>query len=82
MSTTKKEKALAILKGLDTKKNLKNTGIETAKALALAFGGACAGAAIGKPSLFAGLVPTALGYYYDSKPPARGLAIRCCGENI
>ncbi len=65
-NTTKKEKAMAILKGLNTKKNLKNTGIETAKALLVGFGGACAGAVIGKPSLLAGLVPTALGYYYDS----------------
>jgi len=68
----KKAKKVAFLNGfstpLSTRKNLKNTAMETGKDFLVAvIGGGVLGAAIGKPSLVVGLATTGVGHYIDNR---------------
>lgn len=65
----KKSKMLSGMMGqLETKKNIKNTALETGKDLLFGVvGGGFIGAAIGKPSLAAGAVITGIGHYMGNK---------------
>lgn len=54
--------------GLPTKGNVKNTVMETGLSLLVGvLGGGFIGAAIGRPSLLAGIAATGVGHYTDSK---------------
>jgi hypothetical protein len=54
--------------GLPTKGNVKNTVMETGLSLLVGvLGGGFIGAAIGRPSLLAGIATTGVGHYTDSK---------------
>ncbi|MFI5195715.1 MAG: hypothetical protein ACHQD8_01375 [Chitinophagales bacterium] len=67
-NAAKKEAIHKITKALDTKHDVKNTLVETGKNLVVGvIGGGLAGAAIGKPSLLAGLGITGLGHYFDQE---------------
>ncbi|MFN4313288.1 MAG: hypothetical protein ACK4E0_03270 [Chitinophagaceae bacterium] len=57
-----------INEGLPTKGNVKNTVMETGLSLLVGvLGGGFIGAAIGRPSLLAGIAATGMGHYTDSK---------------
>ena len=65
---TKKGFLAGLNEGLPTKGNLKNTVMETGLSLLVGvLGGGLIGAAIGRPSLLAGLLATGAGHYSDSK---------------
>lgn len=67
-NTRKKSALSGITQSLETKGNLKNTAIETAKDLvAGVVAGGIAGAAIGKASLAVGTVITGIGHYTKSR---------------
>lgn len=52
---------------LPTKGNAKNSVMETGLTLLVTMGGGFLGAAIGRPSLLAGLLTTGVGHYTDNK---------------
>lgn len=69
---SKKAKRQGVLSGfsheLSTKGNLKNSALETGKAVLVGvLGGGLIGAAIGKPSLIVGIVTTGVGHYSGNK---------------
>mgnify|MGYP000903309969 CR=1 FL=1 len=66
-ATNRKEKILALLSELETKGDIKNSGIEGIKTTLIALGGAIVGKKIGRPSLLLGIGTIAAGHYFDSK---------------
>lgn len=65
---TKKGFLAGLNEGLPTKGNVKNTVMETGLSLLVGvLGGGFIGAAIGRPSLLAGIATTGFGHYTDSK---------------
>lgn len=69
---TKKGKRQTMMQGfgseLKTEGNIKNTAIETGKAVLVGvLGGGLIGAAIGKPSFIVGIITTSVGHYSGNK---------------
>jgi hypothetical protein len=68
-SSVSRAKVMALLHPLETKGDLKNSGIETLKSLGFGVvGGGIAAAAVGKSSLAWGALTTFVGHYTKSTP--------------
>ncbi len=76
----RQEQILRLLEELDTKGDLKNSGIELLKSLAVAGVGVAVGAAVGRPSLLLGAGATFAGYYFGiPKVTQLGVGMMSCG---
>lgn len=62
----KKQKIMDYVRELETKGNIKNSGIELIKSVAVTGAGVYLGACIGRPSLLVGLGTTFAGYYLET----------------
>lgn len=76
----RQEQILKLLEELDTKGDIKNSGIELLKSLAVAGVGVAVGAALGRPSLLVGAGATFAGYYFGiPKVTQLGVGMMSCG---
>lgn len=76
----RQEQILKLLEERETKGDVKNSGIELLKSLAVAGIGVGLGAAIGRPSLVVGIGATFAGYYFGiPKVTQLGVGMMSCG---